>query len=419
VGRIVALTNKQTDHDPPLGDGGREYRGRQLRYHLLRYRGKPSRVNKLGEIRTATQANWMNVVERCKRQSEISKRGQHVPYSRFWLILYFAVYATVNAHVPPVLATAVPQDVKSGVGRPDSEGTEGSLIAVERDIVGKKFGETVPRLNNYLKDHPDSWRAHYDLGYVLFRTHEFGPSIKELSKSLELNLKNAEAHKILGLDCSIIGRYDLAEVELLEALRLKPESAELHYFLARTYYTRGVYPLAKREFEATIRLDPSYMKAYSNLGITMEALGDTDTALRNYTMAIQLDERRKLNSEWPYIYLSAFYNRQKKPAEALGYAQKAIAINPRADTGYFEMAKAYRSQGEWHKAADASRSAIAINSQTADYYYVLGLMLRKLGRPQQSQEALDRYAELQKQSGESAHERLEHNPQEPVTAPEP
>ena len=108
---------------------------------------------------------------------------------------------------------------------------------MEREIAANKFQESESRLNDYLKDHPDSSKAHYDLGYIEFRTHNMGSSIKELAKSLELNPANAEAHKILALDCSIIGRYDLAETELIEAARLKPESAEIHYFLARTYYT--------------------------------------------------------------------------------------------------------------------------------------------------------------------------------------
>jgi tetratricopeptide (TPR) repeat protein len=243
-----------------------------------------------------------------------------------------------------------------------------------------------------------------------------GSSIKELSKSLELDPANAEAHKILALDCSLIGRYDLAEVELLEAARLKPESAEIHYFLARTYYTRAVYPLAKTEFETAIRLDPSSVKAYSNLGITMEALGDSAEALRNYTKAVALEEQQKQKSEWPYIYLCSFYNRQKRPSEALSYARKALDLNPGSDTVYFEMAKAYRTQKELRKSADAARSAITINPQAAEYYYVLGLVLRELGNQKDSAEALAKYAQLQQPSSGTP---SEPRAQEPLLAAEP
>jgi tetratricopeptide (TPR) repeat protein len=62
------------------------------------------------------------------------------------------------------------------------------------------------------------------------------------------------------------------------------------------------------------------------------------------------------------------------------YARRAIEANPRSDTVYFEMAKAYRTQKEFEKSADAARRAIAINAQVPDYYYVLGLVLRELGQ---------------------------------------
>jgi len=329
-----------------------------------------------------------------------------------WLITFW----TIVIHVAPATAGSVSQQAKSEVRVHGGEDTETLLNEVEADIDANKFAESEPRLNGYIKDHPDSSRAHYDLGYVQFRTHQIGPSIKELSKSLELNPKNAEAHKVLALSCSIIGRYDLAEVELQEAVRLKPESAEIHYFLARAYYTRGVYPLAKSEFATSIRLDSSNIKAYNNLGITLEALGDTDEALKNYTTAIQLEDRQEHKSEWPYIYLSAFYNRQQNADEALNYARQAVEINSASDTAYFEMAKAYRTQKQLQKSVDAARRAIAINSRMPDYYYVMGLVLRELGNNQASEEALAKYAQLQQNSTDA---RPEHGTQEPLVAPEP
>jgi tetratricopeptide (TPR) repeat protein len=328
------------------------------------------------------------------------------------LIVFFAVWTTFCSTLPP---TAAP-DQQDDVAAHNGQGSSSALEASEALIAASKFTEAESRLNAYLTDHPDSSRAYYDLGYLQFRTHKIGPSIKQLSKSLELNPNNGEAHKVLALNCSIIGRYDLAEVELLEAVRLMPESAENHYFLARTYYTLGVCPLAKSEFETAIRLNPSYTKGYSNLGITLEALGDNDGALRNYKAAIRLEDHQKQKSEWPYIYLGSFYNRQKNAAGALLYARKAIELNPASDTAYFELAKAYRTQKQLQKAVDATRHAIAINSQVSDYYYVLGLVLRELGNQPESEEALKKYAQLQQQSNQSLPDRAT---QEPLLDQEP
>lgn len=296
---------------------------------------------------------------------------------------------------PPALSEALQGESQLH----DSDRPDAQLMVLEADIAANRFQQVEPRLSEYLEHHPTSSTAHYDLGYVQFRNHEIGSSIRELSKSLELDPKNAEAHKVLALDCSIIGRYDIAETELQESAKLKPDSAEIHYFLARTYYTKGVYPLAKTEFETSIRLDSSFVKAYSNLGITMEALGDNANALRNYQSAIRLEDQHKLKSEWPYIYLSAFYNRQKDATNALAYSQEALKINPASDTAYFELAKAFRNQKDLQKAADAAGHAIDINSRVPDYFYVRGLVLRELGKAKESEEALAKYSQLRQNTG--------------------
>lgn len=287
---------------------------------------------------------------------------------------------------------------------PGKEDAPEQLKEIERYINQNRFKNVIPLLAECLKSFPNSARAHYDLGYVLFRSHKIGDSIREMAKSLELDPTNAEAHKILGLDWSIIGKDDVAETELQQASRLKPDSAEIHYLLGRVYHTRGVHPLAKQEFEAAIRLSPSYMKAYNNLGLTMEILGENDEAVRNYNIAARLNEQQQLNSPWPYEYLSAFYNRHRQPEQAIEFAQKGLSVNPQFDLAYFQMAKAYQSQGEWQKCLEATQKAISINSRTPDYYYVLSIALRRLGKIQQSEAALATFQKLhQNESTEIEH----------------
>ncbi len=272
-----------------------------------------------------------------------------------------------------------------------------ALSPLEERIARNEFAEVLPNLTQYVKLHPDSPRGHYDLGYLYFRTHQVGDSIRELSRSLQLNVNDAAAHKTLGLACTFVGRYDLAEVELQSAAKLEPQSPEIHYLLGRAYYTRGVYPLAQKEFEAAIRLSPSYMKAYTNLGLVMEIQGRNDQAVENYTTAARLNDEQKLNYPWPDEYLSAYYDRQRDPDRAIEYAQKALAIDPQFDVAYFQMAKAYQYQSKWKECSEAAQKAIAINQRTADYYYVLSVALRRQGQTAESEAALKKFQAIREQ----------------------
>lgn len=245
--------------------------------------------------------------------------------------------------------------------------------------------EVKPLLQAFLQEHPNSWRTHYQLGYVLYRLHDIKGSIVALSKSLQLNVENAEAHKILGLDLSILGDYDRAQVELEQAAAMAPDSADIRYFLGRVYYTKNIFPLARREFEAAIKLNPDYMKAYDNLGLTLEAVGENEAAVENWLRAVKLSEEQGLNSEWPFINLAAYYNRQNDPQQALNYSQKAAEKNPASGEAYFQMGRALRSRDEWEQAADALKKATTYNPENAEYHYVLSMVYRKLGKVKEGQ----------------------------------
>ena len=111
----------------------------------------------------------------------------------------------------------------------------------------------------------------YSVDYVYFRLHKIWPSIRLLSKSLSINVNNAEAHKVLGMDFTIVNRLDLAAKELVSAVELNPKSAESHYALGRVYYEQGAYGRAVTNLQKAIALDPGYVKAYHNLGLAYEA----------------------------------------------------------------------------------------------------------------------------------------------------
>src|SRR5215472_17088768 len=316
-----------------------------------------------------------------------------------WLFLTFAI-ATLSLAAQTATPTqdkgASSLGARAAAGPVKAVNTNPSdpLTSLENLIGQGEYQQAVPGLQSYLHDHDSSAKAHYDLGYVYFRTHQVGEAVRELSRSLQLNDKDAQAHKILGLVCTFVGRYDLAETELQAAAQLDPDSPEIHYFLGRIYYTRQVFPGALKEFQTAIRLNPAYMKAYGNLGLVLEVLGKNDQAIQDYTAAAQMNEQQHLNSPWPFEFLSAHYIRERQPELAVEFAQRAWSIDSRCDLAYYDLAKAFETQGAWQKAMDADQKAIAINATTPEYFYLLSTVLRKLGKVTESEAALKRFQQI-------------------------
>jgi tetratricopeptide (TPR) repeat protein len=292
--------------------------------------------------------------------------------------------------------------------RASSADDDPQQIASFQDLILKqKFQEVGALLPAYLAAHPRSWKAYYFLGYVQFRQRKLGDSVKALAKSLELNADNVDAHRILGRDLSIIGRYEFALREYKEALRLDPNSAETHYNIARIHAIQDEFPEARRELEAAIRLDTNYMEAYNALGFALEAVGEDAAALENYQIALRLNEERHGKFEAPYVNLAGYYNYRGQLDLAVEYANKALALNPESDLAYFQIAKACRARRDWKGVAEALEKAIAINSSRAQYFYVLGAAYRKIGKIEESERAIARFQELEKQSAEFERQRRE------------
>jgi superkiller protein 3 len=279
--------------------------------------------------------------------------------------------------------------------------------AVEQQIREGRFEEAEQALRAYLDREPKSAWGWYALGYSLYGQRKIGDSIKALSQSLQLDVRNADAHKVLGRDLMIIGRFDAAKTEFEQGKRLNPKSAEMPYNLGKLYSIQDNWADARREFEAALRIDPAYMEAYDGLGFAFEALGDDAAATANYKKAIELCEARHAGFASPYVNMSALLNRTGDRAAALEFARKGLAANPRSDRALFQMAKAYEYQGDATAAAEALNRAIELNPRVSSYFYVQASIYRKLGKTEESRAAMEAFSRLDRETNELEQKRRE------------
>lgn len=273
-----------------------------------------------------------------------------------------------------------------------AENTE--IAEFDRLITAGNYEQAAVLLEEFIAENPRSWEGLYQLGYVYFRLHRIWPSIRLLSKSLSINVENAEAHKILGMDFTIVNRLDLAKKELELAVQLNPKSAESHYALGRVQYEQGAYGRAVTSFQKAIVLAPDYVKAYHNLGLAYEATSQLSFAKDSFVRAIELNEEQAHPSAWPYINFGAFHNRRGDFEDALKLLESAVAHDPHAEEAHFQQAKAYRGLGRWAECVQSLQRAIAIDDQVPEFHYVLSAVYRRLGKHTDSNVALETFRRL-------------------------
>jgi tetratricopeptide (TPR) repeat protein len=276
-------------------------------------------------------------------------------------------------------------------------------VVVEEDAAVQKFDalikgghytEAAPELEAYTKEHPDSWLAFYQLGYVCFRLHRIQDSARALSRSLALNSQYAEAHKILAYDLNIAGRQQLAIRELQQAIAIDPNSHESHYELGRIYFELGSYPLAVEEMEKARALKPDFVRVWHNLGLAYNATGDSAKAVECFEKALVLNSAQQPQSAWPYIDYATWYNLQNDFENARRLLVTAVQIDGRFDQAFEELGKAYRGLGDFEKAIDSYQKAVALNPRKAEYHYALAQLYRLIHRPEDALLETGRFQQL-------------------------
>jgi tetratricopeptide (TPR) repeat protein len=275
-----------------------------------------------------------------------------------------------------------------------------------------RFKELEPLLAQYVEQRPKSSWGWYALGYSQFAQQKIGESVQSLAKSLQLDVKNAEAHKILGRDLMIIGRFDAAQVEFEQGIRYSPRSAEMHYNLGKLFSIQDDWAPARKQFEEALSIDSTYVEALDALGLAQEALGDDPGAVASYQKAIALNEGRKGKFSSAHVNLSAYYNRTGDPDKGLEYANKAIELDPQSDRAWFQKAKALERQGHLEEAVASLNRAISFNTRASSYYYVLAGLYRRLGKTKDSQEALEVFTRLEKETAKL--EKMRRSPAKPA-----
>jgi tetratricopeptide (TPR) repeat protein len=276
---------------------------------------------------------------------------------------------------------------------------------IEGLIRSGRFQDVEEPLRAYLKQHPKSSWGWYALGYSYYGHRQIGESIQALARSLQLDVRNADAHKVLGRDLMIIGRFDAAKLEFEQGARLNPASAEMPYNLGKLYSIQDNWADARKSFEAALRLNPQYMEAHDGLGFALEALHDDPGAIASYKKAIELNQIELNQASHggfasPWVNLSALYNRTGDHQSAMTYARQALEVNDKSDRALFQLAKACEHEGDLDTAARSLQRAIAINPRASSYFYVLASVYRKLGKAEESRQAMASFSTLERETNE-------------------
>jgi len=121
------------------------------------------------------------------------------------------------------------------------------------------------------------------------------------------------------------------------------------------------YPRALEAFTRASALDPQLSKARYNMGVTYDRLGQLKYAEFIYRHLIQDKPEYSL----AYDGLAVTLSKSGRAAEAIPFHEKAISLNPRDGSFYYNLAISYLIMGNQIKAREQEERLRQIDPQIA------------------------------------------------------
>jgi tetratricopeptide (TPR) repeat protein len=275
-----------------------------------------------------------------------------------------------------------------------SNGPELPLVEIQSLVDSGKLSDAEGAVRRYLDIHKSSADAHYLLGYILFKEDNPKPSLAEYTEGARYRAPSALDLEVIGCDYFLMEDYAAADKWLTKSLELDRKNALALYFLGRTKYNQKHFEEALHLFTECLVLDPKNAKAEENLGLSYERLGRTEEAIKAYRTAIALDGASIPRNPGPYLDAGTLLTAHERPTEALPYLVQAVQIASSDSRAHRELGKAYLLLNQLEDAQTQLEKAVELDPQSGPTHFLLGQVYRKRGLLEKARLENDRYIAL-------------------------
>jgi len=132
--------------------------------------------------------------------------------------------------------------------------------------------------------------------------------------------------------------------------------------------SKADYQGAIQEFQRAIRNYPDYYESYAEMGLAYVRLKDFPSAEKALRKSIEISSAKYAP---PLMLLSMLLNDQNRSADAEPVARQALAAEPKAWRGHYELARALFSQQHVAEAEAAASTARDLKPENPDVYLLL------------------------------------------------
>ena len=203
-------------------------------------------------------------------------------------------------------------------------------------------------------------------GQVAQDNGRFDEAIAAYNRVIALSANNSKntalANFRIGNVYMVRGKFENAAIGYQRAVTLNPDYAEAYNNLGEALGELKQYPRAIEAFTRAFALDPTLLKAKYNQAVTYDRMGNFRYSEFVFRNLIKSSPQYSLG----YDGLAVTLSKAGRAQEAIAFHEKAIALNPREPSYYFNCAISYLMLKNTAKALEQQEKLKAIDPAIAD-----------------------------------------------------
>jgi protein O-GlcNAc transferase len=216
------------------------------------------------------------------------------------------------------------------------------------------------------------------------------------ARAMEADPTNADGAYLLGMMLLQQGQPAPSAEWLMKAAAGKPGNAEVHANAGHALRAAGRFAEAAAMLERAIAIKPDYANAYNNLGMVRRAQGRLADAVAAYRSALSIVP----NLVPANFNLGNALRDLGRYIEAVDVYRRVVALIPSNPDAHVALAGALEWTGDMEAAKRSYESALELDSAHVATLVNYGLLLKKMGRVDESLVYLRRAGDAAPQSAE-------------------
>jgi tetratricopeptide (TPR) repeat protein len=275
------------------------------------------------------------------------------------------------------------QSIPPAPGKSSASNDQHDLSQIEAMIQQGRIPEAKAAVLAYLERHPSSVEAYNILGIIDSNQQNLTDALAAFQRALKIAPNSAKTHVNLGNVYIAQKRMDLAEKEFRLVLRVAPQDQTANYDLGVLLMAKGAFAQAIPCFQ---HVHPSNVATSFNLIRAYFEIKQSSEALR---LATELSARNE-NSVQVHFSLGVLLASESQPKAAQPEFLKADALQPETFDIVYNLGIAFQRSGDNPRAELTLSHALKLKPDSAETLYWLAKAEQAEARPLDALDSLVR-----------------------------